>query len=70
MTLMELLWDPRYEESVVVVDVLDPVTKDFITSVSGSWANDDILSLSDNTVSSFDYIRRVDILYVKVLNDN
>ena len=70
MQLMELLWDPRLDESLIVIDILDLRSGEVLESISGSWYDEDVVRCSENSVESFEYIKEDDVLFVKILNDN
>ena len=71
MNLMELLWDPKYnDQTLIVIDVVDCSSGDVLRSVSGSWQDEDVNCCLENTVSVFSYVRDEDVLYAVVLNDN
>ena len=70
MMLMELLWDPTIEDSLIVIDILDTRSGDVLESLSGSWYDEDVVRCSENSVESFEYIKDDDVLFVKLWNDN
>ena len=70
MILMDILWDPKLEESTTIDLFRLTESGDEIYVESGAWTADKILCYAENSVHSFSYNADQDRLKCVVLNDN